>query len=107
MLAAGITQATGLEPELSTSGGTSDARFLSRLCPVVEFGLCNATMHKLDEAVAAADLETLTTIYEDILARALEIGRASCRERECPVRVALGGRRILKKKNTKQIRYKR
>src|SRR3546814_1764897 len=50
MFAAAITQATGLEPELSTSGGTSDARFLSRLCPVVEFGLCNATMHKLDEA---------------------------------------------------------
>src|SRR3546814_4467230 len=42
MIAAAITQATGLEPELSTSGGTSDARFLSRLCPVVEFGLCNA-----------------------------------------------------------------
>src|SRR3546814_4511957 len=62
MIAAAITQATGLEPELSTSGGTSDARFLSRLCPVVEFGLCNATMHKLDEAVAAADLENLTTI---------------------------------------------
>src|SRR3546814_2112229 len=76
MIAAAITQATGLEPELSTSGGTSDARFLSRLCPVVEFGLCNATMHKLDEAVAAADLETLTTIYEDILARAL--GNAVC-----------------------------
>src|SRR3546814_13778703 len=73
MIAAAITQATGLEPELSTSGGTSDARFLSRLCPVVEFGLCTATMHKLDEAVAAADLETLTTIYE--------IGRTAWRER--------------------------
>jgi succinyl-diaminopimelate desuccinylase len=41
---------TGVTPELSTTGGTSDARFLRALCPVVEFGLCNATMHKKDEA---------------------------------------------------------
>ena len=61
----------GVAPELSTSGGTSDARFLSRLCPVVEFGLPNATMHKLDEAVAVADLEALTTIYADVVRRAL------------------------------------
>jgi succinyl-diaminopimelate desuccinylase len=53
---------------LSTSGGTSDARFLSRLCPVVEFGLVNATMHKLDEAVALPDLEQLTRIYGRIIA---------------------------------------
>ncbi len=59
----------GIPPELSTSGGTSDARFLSRICPVVEFGLLNATMHKLDEAVAIADLHDLTAIYEDILRR--------------------------------------
>ncbi|MBB4639881.1 succinyl-diaminopimelate desuccinylase [Rhizorhapis suberifaciens] len=71
MISAAIRDATGVEPELSTSGGTSDARFLSRLCPVVEFGLCNATMHKLDEAVAVQDLETLTTIYSDVLRRAL------------------------------------
>jgi len=58
---------TGLTPELSTSGGTSDARFLSALCPVVEFGLINATMHKLDEAVALADLEALTGIYQRLL----------------------------------------
>ena len=58
-----------IRPELSTSGGTSDARFLSRLCPVVEFGLLNATMHKLDEAVAIADLLALRDIYADILAR--------------------------------------
>ncbi|MEG3125598.1 succinyl-diaminopimelate desuccinylase [Sphingomonas sp. GB1N7] len=62
---------TGQRPELSTTGGTSDARFLSALCPVVEFGLLNATMHKLDEAVAVADLEMLRDIYADILARAL------------------------------------
>lgn len=62
---------TGIRPELSTSGGTSDARFLSKLCPVVEFGLLNATMHKLDEAVAVADLHALSDIYGDILTRAL------------------------------------
>jgi len=59
----------GLRPELSTTGGTSDARFLSKLCPVVEFGLLNATMHKLDEAVAIDDLHALTAIYADIIAR--------------------------------------
>ncbi|MEN2785548.1 succinyl-diaminopimelate desuccinylase [Sphingomonas qilianensis] len=65
-----IEARTGLRPELSTTGGTSDARFLSRLCPVVEFGLLNATMHKLDEAVAISDLEALRDVYADILARA-------------------------------------
>ena len=64
-----ISAATGIIPELSTTGGTSDARFLSRLCPVVEFGLCNATMHKRDEAVALADVAALTAIYADIIAR--------------------------------------
>ncbi len=59
----------GIRPELSTTGGTSDARFLSALCPVVEFGLVNATMHKLDEAVALDDLAALTAIYADILGR--------------------------------------
>ncbi|MFD1612384.1 succinyl-diaminopimelate desuccinylase [Sphingomonas tabacisoli] len=71
LVAAAIRERTGIEPELSTSGGTSDARFLSKLCPVVEFGLPNATMHKLDEAVAIADLEALTAIYADIAQRAL------------------------------------
>jgi succinyl-diaminopimelate desuccinylase len=69
LIAHAIQAATGIAPELSTTGGTSDARFLSKLCPVVEFGLCNATMHKLDEAVAVPDLETLTAIYADILRR--------------------------------------
>lgn len=72
LIADAIEAATGIRPELSTTGGTSDARFLSRLCPVVEFGLCNATMHKLDEAVAVADLDVLTTIYADILKRVLQ-----------------------------------
>lgn len=62
---------TDLMPELSTTGGTSDARFLHALCPVVEFGLTNATMHKLDEAVAVADLHKLAAIYRRILMRAL------------------------------------
>jgi succinyl-diaminopimelate desuccinylase len=59
----------GITPELSTSGGTSDARYLVKLCPVVEFGLINATMHKLDEAVAVADLVALADVYEEILRR--------------------------------------
>jgi len=66
-----IGEVTGLKPDLSTTGGTSDARFLSALCPVVEFGLCNATMHKLDEAVAITDLDRLKEIYALVLRRAL------------------------------------
>lgn len=62
---------TGLVPELSTTGGTSDARFLKDVAPVIEFGLCNATMHKRDEAVAVADLEVLTRIYARIARAAL------------------------------------
>ncbi len=69
LIAAAITEVTGLEPELSTTGGTSDARFLSKLCPTVEFGLCNATMHKLDEAVALEDLDALVEIYAGVLRR--------------------------------------
>ncbi|AWW72813.1 succinyl-diaminopimelate desuccinylase [Erythrobacter sp. KY5] len=63
MLAEAIEAETGLKPEQSTTGGTSDARFLRAMCPVIEFGLCNATMHKRDEAVAIPDLDTLTRIY--------------------------------------------
>jgi succinyl-diaminopimelate desuccinylase len=62
---------TGLVPEASTSGGTSDARFLRALCPVIEFGLSNATMHKRDEAVAIADLEVLARIYRRVADAAL------------------------------------
>jgi len=71
LVADAVRSITGIEPELSTTGGTSDARFLSKLCPTVEFGLCNATMHKLDEAVALEDLDALTEIYAHILATAL------------------------------------
>ncbi|PKP96200.1 MAG: succinyl-diaminopimelate desuccinylase [Alphaproteobacteria bacterium HGW-Alphaproteobacteria-13] len=73
LVAEAIRAETGLTPELSTTGGTSDARFLHALCPVVEFGLTNATMHKLDEAVAVEDLHRLTAIYRGILARALGV----------------------------------
>ncbi|KEQ51719.1 succinyl-diaminopimelate desuccinylase [Sphingobium chlorophenolicum] len=71
LVAGAIREVTGVEAELSTTGGTSDARFLSRLCPVVEFGLNNATMHKLDEAVALDDLRGLAEIYRLVTARAL------------------------------------
>ncbi|MEY4159620.1 MAG: hypothetical protein RLZZ136_241 [Pseudomonadota bacterium] len=70
LLAQAVTAETGLVPEASTTGGTSDARFLKDLCPVIEFGLCNATMHKRDEAVAIVDLEVLARIYR----RAAEAG---------------------------------
>ena len=66
-----IRAETGIEPELSTTGGTSDARFLKNVCPVIEFGLTNATMHKRDEAVAVDDLETLARIYARVAQAAL------------------------------------
>ena len=69
LLGDAIEACTGARPALSTTGGTSDARFLSALCPTVEFGLPNATMHKLDEAVAISDLVALTRIYADVIAR--------------------------------------
>jgi len=72
MISGAIVAVTGREPELSTSGGTSDARFLCKLCPVVEFGLNNATMHKRDEAVSVADLRDLAAIYAEFLERALQ-----------------------------------
>ena len=71
LLSVAIEAETGLQPELSTTGGTSDARFLKDLCPVIEFGLCNATMHKRDEAVAMADLELLARIYRRVALSAL------------------------------------
>lgn len=71
LVAEAIHAETDIMPDMSTTGGTSDARFLAALCPVVEFGLINATMHKLDEAVALADIHTLTAIYRGVLLRAL------------------------------------
>ncbi|HVY58396.1 MAG TPA: succinyl-diaminopimelate desuccinylase [Xanthobacteraceae bacterium] len=64
-----VADVTGRRPTLSTSGGTSDARFIKAYCPVVEFGLANQTMHKTDEHVATADLVALTAIYRRVLER--------------------------------------
>jgi succinyl-diaminopimelate desuccinylase len=66
-----IEAETGIRPQLSTGGGTSDGRFLIQLCPVVDFGLPNATMHKLDEAAAVEDLRRLAAIYSRIIRSAL------------------------------------
>ncbi len=66
-----IEDVLGRKPERSTSGGTSDARFITHHCPVVEFGLGGATMHKADEKVALADLENLTRVYERVLEKVL------------------------------------
>ena len=63
LLAASVEAETGLRPQLSTSGGTSDARFFPAHCPVIEFGLVGTTMHQTDENVAVADIEGLTRIY--------------------------------------------
>ncbi len=68
-LSGAVAEVTGLEPKLSTTGGTSDARFIKDYCPVVEFGLVGQTMHMVDERVAVADLETLTRIYETFIER--------------------------------------
>ena len=66
-----IEEETGRKPELSTSGGTSDGRFLIQLCPVVDFGLPNATMHKVGECAAVEDIRALSRIYERILGKVL------------------------------------
>ena len=64
-----VAERLGREPELSTTGGTSDARFIKNYCPVAEFGLVGATMHKADEQVAVADIAALTDIYTGVLHR--------------------------------------
>jgi succinyl-diaminopimelate desuccinylase len=70
-LAASVQHITGIAPRLDTGGGTSDARFISRHCPVAEFGLVGASMHRIDENVPLADLTALTAIYTDLLRRVL------------------------------------
>ena len=71
VVVAAIEEETGFTPELSTSGGTSDGRFLIKLCPVVDFGLPNATMHKIGECAAVEDIQALSRIYEGILRKVL------------------------------------
>jgi succinyl-diaminopimelate desuccinylase len=68
-LAEAIGTAFGTEPALDTGGGTSDARFITKLCPVAEFGLVGATMHKVDEHTSLADLRALAAAYASVLAR--------------------------------------
>ena len=67
LVAEAIRAETGLTPVLSTTGGTSDARFIKDVCPVIEFGLVGETMHQADECVAVADIERLTAIYGRVL----------------------------------------
>jgi len=64
-----IEEITGRKPELSTTGGTSDARFIASYCPVIEFGLLGQTMHQIDERASVKDIEVLTRIYRGILDR--------------------------------------
>ncbi|MFZ1413638.1 MAG: succinyl-diaminopimelate desuccinylase [Defluviicoccus sp.] len=66
-VAAAVERITHRRPDVSTSGGTSDGRFIKDCCPVIEFGLVGASAHKIDEHVAVADLETLSQIYQAIL----------------------------------------
>jgi len=67
-----VAEVTGTTPEFSTTGGTSDARFIREHCPVVEFGLVGRTMHQADERSAVADIEALADVYERVLARYFE-----------------------------------
>ena len=69
LVSAAVTDVTGHVPKLSTTGGTSDARFIKNYCSVVEFGLVGQTMHQIDERTSLADLRTLTAIYRKILER--------------------------------------
>lgn len=69
LVAGAIREVTGIDPELSTTGGTSDARFIASYCPVLEFGLVGESMHKVDEKSAVADLRTLARVYEAVLDR--------------------------------------
>ncbi len=67
LLSDAVEKATGMKPDLSTTGGTSDARFIKDFCPIAEFGLISQTMHKVDECARLSDMEKLTDIYEMVL----------------------------------------
>jgi len=69
LVAEAVQEVAGRRPELSTTGGTSDARFIRALCPVVELGLVGKTMHQVDEAVPLADILQLQAVYERLIAR--------------------------------------
>ncbi|NKB48848.1 MAG: succinyl-diaminopimelate desuccinylase [Alphaproteobacteria bacterium] len=74
LLVAAVEQVTGRTPELSTTGGTSDARFIKNHCPVAEFGLVGQTMHQANENVACADIDTLAEIYQVVLEKYFATG---------------------------------
>ena len=69
LISSAVEDTVGRRPELSTSGGTSDARFVASYAPVAEFGLVGKTMHKVDEFTTVEDMTTLKTIYSTILDR--------------------------------------
>jgi succinyl-diaminopimelate desuccinylase len=73
LLSGAIQSVTGRAPQLSTTGGTSDARFIKNYCPVAEIGLAGTTMHKVDECVAVAEIENLAAIYASILSSYFEV----------------------------------
>ena len=75
-LSAAVEKETGLKPELSTTGGTSDARFIKDICPVIEFGIVGKTMHQINEAVNVADITTLKNIYYTFLTRYFNVSDA-------------------------------
>jgi succinyl-diaminopimelate desuccinylase len=72
VVAAAVRDVAGRDPELSTSGGTSDARFIRALCPVVELGLVGTTMHQVDERAPVAEIQQLQAVYERLIARYFE-----------------------------------
>ena len=72
VVAASVAEVTGSRPELSTTGGTSDARFIRALCPVVELGLVGTTMHQVDERAPVAEIRQLQAVYERLIARYFE-----------------------------------
>jgi succinyl-diaminopimelate desuccinylase len=76
LVAAAVKHVTGLTPEFSTTGGTSDARFIRAYCPVVEFGLVGQSMHKIDEHAAIADVQALTAIYARVITTFLQPANA-------------------------------
>jgi succinyl-diaminopimelate desuccinylase len=75
VIANAVTAVTGRTPSLSTSGGTSDARFIKDVCAVAEFGMVGETAHKVDENVLVSDLARLTDIYLAVLKATFQAGR--------------------------------
>ena len=73
LVLAAVETVTGQKPALSTSGGTSDARFITTICPVVEFGLVGKTMHQIDEHVHVADIDKLAKVYHEMLVQFLRM----------------------------------